>query len=381
MTIEEINKKLSELKDLRNVVESIAFPDQDRETFRRELIQLTDSVLTKAIPTNATEREAHENAIKLAIVWNEMLKDSNGYRLCPEMSFVVSKLIASLDPQAAQKIVVFTLGNFGIHKLKKYKKSNLVEGLIYISHIYKVNFSKEPVFIRVPDEFKDDILSNIVLFHEVGHFAVNNYAILDYVYEDVDKEINGNTKSRILREYFPSLYDKPIDATYVRILQSHIEEYIADIIGCIYSGKHILNLAMYMCGKNIKAHSEDHPSFYCRMKMIEEFVRFSKTRKTDNYLLTHIVNGVEKNSSIVMQIKTPSISEEHITAGTASIDNWDTLFSMFIIPWDLIIKERDAKKMKKLSLADYHALRALPLYQHIDGLYKGMIHTFMTSNP
>lgn len=381
MTDVEIANKLSELSALRVTVSAISFPDADRDTFRKELITLTDNIIAKVVPTNDTEREAHVNAIKIATLWNEMLRDSEGYRLCPEMSYVVSMMIETLDPDVCNKTVVFTLGSYGIHKFKKFKRTNLVEGLIYLGSVYKIRFTKEPVFIRVPDEFKDDILSNIVLFHEVGHFVINNYAILDYVYEDVDKEINGNTKARILRDNFPPLYNIAIDEAFVKMLQSHIEEYIADIIGCAYSGKHILNFAWYLQGNNPKEHDEAHPSISCRQKMIDEFVYYCKHGKTSNHLLGYIISAIENNTSMILSIRQPCFSEDSLLDGTSTIDSIDTMLSMFITPWDMIIRERDAKKMKKTSVEEYNKLRTTQLYQQLDSMHKNMINTYMAANP
>lgn len=67
----------------------------------------------------------------------------------------------------------------------------------------EVQLTYEPVFIRVPDSFKEQMLTNVPFFHEVGHFVDRDNSISDIVYDMIEPELKKSKTSRFLREHFP----------------------------------------------------------------------------------------------------------------------------------------------------------------------------------
>lgn len=381
MTQDQLNHYLAEIPNLRAENAAINFGVPERDTFRTELLMLTDCVLAEPVPTDAQELESYKRMVRLVHEWNTMLKDANAYRLSPEMSYCIEKLISDWDPDAKHKIVVFTLGGFAVHKLRKHKTFRLVQELLYITQKYHIRLSKEPVFVMVPDAFKDDMLSNIVLFHEIGHFVDKENALSQYIIEDVLNEIGTNTKARIIRDNFPFLFDKPMDKVLVTKMFNHIEEYLADVFGSVYAGRHILNLIPYVDKKHPKEDDDEHPSYACRLNFVNEFVSYSKTGRTKNRLLNYLLSAVKGVTSRELRIMQPAFTPDDHLRGNLQIGNIQQMLAMYIAPWDIIIKERDQSLLPQNSYADYRSLMAHPVYVLLDNNVKTAIANYKAANP
>ena len=373
MTPDELKAAISRLSLLRGATAAINFHDADRNTFRDELLLLTDKIMLATIPANPIHFNFLENAVKLTTIWNKLLQDSNGYRLCDEMKLCIESMISEWDPDSNGKIVVFTLGNYAVNKQKKDRYSKLVEILIAISKVYNVIFTKEPVFILVPDQFKDETLANIVLFHEVGHFVDHDNALTDYVFEDVDNEIQGNTKARILREYFPGLYDKPLTTQTADLLRAHIEEYMADVFGAIYSHTHILNYLDYLKGDTPNSYDEGHPSLSCRKKMVNSFISYCNNSRTSDHLLQYVINAIEgATGKAVNKVDPPFTADQYLNA-TVSLSTVQQMHALFVTPWDMLLEERKRLNLKTFPVDEYHKLRNTQLYKDLDKVIKDSI--------
>ena len=205
MTYAELGIEVDKLRLLRAQVAAIVFHNADKETFRTELIAIADALIavnfrTSFHPFLPDEYIAAVGNIKC---WLSELLDSNAYRLCPEMSYCIEKMIARWNNHAQPRNVVFTLGDFAIRKYKRDLVSKQIPFLYTLQLKTGINLTKEPVFIFVPDQFKDDMLSCVLLFHEVGHFVVHDNFLIDMVYTDILPKIKALRTSKIRRDYFP----------------------------------------------------------------------------------------------------------------------------------------------------------------------------------
>ena len=377
MTRDELKVKIEALRLLKDEVQAINFGDADKDTFRNELVELSNRVVADAIPTVLEEFRQNETIVLIVSQWCELLKESDGYCLCEEMSFCIVQLISKWDKKANEKFVVFTLGDYAINKLKRNKLSKLFDVLIVVSIKYQVVFTKEPIFIRVPDEFKDGILSNIVLFHEVGHFVDFDNAISEYVSDDIENEINGKPSARILRDYFPSFFNKPYDATTKGKIAVYVSEYVADVFGCIYAGSHILNYLSYLEGNTPNRESETHPSYLCRKKMEDSFIAYCKNGNTKDNLLGYILNAINNIFNTSIDIVDSNKKEDDFLGGSYTITDVDDMFTLFIKPWDMILRERTNKKLGRVSKEEYRKLMDMDLYKTLDESIRLSIHELM----
>ena len=142
--------------------------------------------------------------VNFLIEWFYELRDSNAYRLNAEMAYCIEKLVERWNLQRQQRIIVFTVGtDFAIRKIKRNVISKRIDYLLTLQLKTGITFTKEPVFIFVPDQFKDDILSCVLLFHEVGHFVDRDNYIADFVFHDIMPKIAANKTSKLRTDYFP----------------------------------------------------------------------------------------------------------------------------------------------------------------------------------
>lgn len=68
-----------------------------------------------------------------------------------------------------------------------------------------VRFTKDPVFIRIPHFYQDDMLFNIALFHELVHIVDAQLNLFYDVKENIKNDVGLDMDKRIIREYFPIL--------------------------------------------------------------------------------------------------------------------------------------------------------------------------------
>lgn len=230
MTYVELQAKVSQMQTYRNQVAALAFGNSDQETFKNELIAITDSLL--GVDFMRTGRfdpftpNLYISYVGFITEWLWQLRDAHAYRLNDEMKFCIEKLIERWDLQHTQKIVVFTLGDCPVHKVKRNVNTHQIDYLLDLSRTTGVQLTKEPIFIRVPDEFKDHILANVSLFHEVGHFVDRDNFITDMVFSDVYALLQAKRRSKFKREYFPRFEGKDINTiTHYRSQDGYIESY------------------------------------------------------------------------------------------------------------------------------------------------------------
>lgn len=187
MTYAELGIEVDKLRLLRAQVAVITFFDADKETFRTELIAIADALIAVnfRVSFNPFLPDEYITSVVNIKCWLSELLDSNAYRLCPEMSYCIEKMIERWNKQGQPRNVVFTLGDFAIRKYKRDIVSKQIPFLYSLQLRTGITLTKEPVFIFVPDQFKDDLLSCVLLFHEVGHFVVHDNFLIDMVYTDI----------------------------------------------------------------------------------------------------------------------------------------------------------------------------------------------------
>lgn len=377
MTTAEMKAKLTNLKQLRDQVAALSFAEPDKETFRQELLTITDGVLNDTIPTDPIDLSIYENYVELAILWNDLVIKSDVSCLCPEMTYCIMKMISLWDAECDKKIVVFTLGDFGINKQPYDTKVKAALGLIKLTTVYKTPLTKEPVFILVPDEFKDHVLSNVSLFHEVGHYIDFNNTIFQYVYDDIETLITSKPNTRLIREYFPWLINQVLDANNIKRMKDHIKEYIADVFGAIYAGVHILSYVSYLESADPNKDRGDHPTFANRKKLVDAFAYYSKYGSTSDQLLQMIIKHTAILTSHSPKIIQPLHPSEAYLNSAVTVSNIDEMMALFITPWSLLMSEREKSKLKKYPKGEYPTLISLPLYTHLEKELKQAINLLM----
>ena len=377
MTIPDLNNKITELLSLISAVSKCNFGDADRNVFRDEILQIAKIISNQPLATFTQHQlDAFEIDIKISIDWLQLLLASHNFMPCKEISFCINKLILDWDCRANYKIVVFTIGNYSINK----KPEEVAKSILLVwSQRFKVQITKEPVFISLPAKYKDEVLSNIVLFHEVGHYVDKENAIAGLVVDDVIKEIDKGTSCRILREYFPHFYNQSdVDE---KILYAHISEYFADLFAAQYTGRHILNYLDYLEASHPNKYYDNHPTCVCRHKFVEAVIKYFKCGTTSDHLLTYFILAVKNVLQRNIEIYDTDIDENDIISGNLNMQSDSEMMSVFIKSWNIVIRERDKAKLPMENEVDYDNMRALEIYGKIDAGLRAAISAYQMRHP
>lgn len=376
MTEAEILRYVTEIRALRGTVSTIIFADADKEQFRSELIAIADRLLTVNAPTDYSPftEEEYASYITACRDWLKQLVDSNEYRLNEEMSYCVLKTIEKWDQQQAQRIVVFTLGEFAVQKIRRNVNTHRIDYLLTMAQNTGVNLTKEPVFIRVPDRFKDHILTNVPLFHEVGHFIDSDNSISERVLAELFPLLHGNKNSRFKREFFPD-YDG-IDINTIpdinTVLLSHVEEYIADVFGAQYAGIQILCYASYIEAKSANRSTKDHPSYNCRKRLVESFLNQGQPGVRSNPLLNAILRYLP-----MLRVYNSPFTEADLLDPNLRFVDADEMLSSISKPWPFIIRESKRNRIRRESVVNFNQMIALPIFGSFDSNMRSAIREYM----
>ena len=378
MTYIELQAKVAYMRVLRDQVALLAFGNAEKDTFKNELVAITDRLLSIDFMRTRTftpfQPDQYILYVGFITEWLWQLCDSHAYRLNGEMSWCIEKLIERWDLQHTQKIVVFTLGQFAVHKVKRNVNTRQIDFLLDLSRSTGVPLTKEPIFIRVPDEFKDHSLANVALFHEVGHFVDRDNFITDLVFTDVYALLRAKKRSKFKREYFPRYEGKNVDeiSDAKTVVWSHIEEFIADVFGAQYVHEHILCYVSFLEAKSSNRDSKDHPSLNSRRNLVSAFLRRSAGRQVNSPLL----DAIQLYLPNLARVDSPLTEDTLLDPGLRFTDN-EEMFSCFTLPWTSVLNEAKNSHLKRESKADYIQVLAIQKYQDFDNNIKSAIHELM----
>lgn len=371
---------MAQMYELRNRLANVNYPMANLLTLRDELLYFADSIHSRSV-IGIQKKDLFHNCIDVNQISDFMTKmlGSANVVIPAEMKYVVLKMIDYWVPfQANNKVYVFTNGNYAVSHLKLDKL-----GLSRLESRCKRRFSNMPIFIYVPEQFSNDMITNVALFHEVGHIVEHRFSLATDILKDVLKEIIKSPGGKMMNNYFPNAIKS--DGTLNEdIVRAYIEEYVADLFGAQYLGTYMLAYLEYLEFYDRHRLSEDHPSLFCRLKLVDSFMQCMSTSKhtTHDIFLDNIMNTFSR----VIQ-KDLTLRNIHITNAKSNLESGspinigslDELFSLFATSWEVItggiLKVENARSLAKGSLSKYD------FYNHINTGLKATISNFMTNNP
>lgn len=380
MTEAEIDSKVLNVRRLRDMVMALTFQSQDINTFKTELIAIVNILIAVDYHVGFApySKEQFESYLKLVEDWLTMLRDAFDYRLNPEMSFCIGELIKKWDLQGTPKLVIFTKGNYSVKKIKRMINTHRIDFLLDLSQITGVQLSREPIFIQVPDDYKEYMIANAPLLHEVGHFVDRDNCVTEMVFDEIMPKLRYRRSLRIKQNYFPRYEGEDID-TFPEapiIVKSHIEEYVADIFGAQYAKKNILGYLKFLQSNDPNRDSKDHPSLNCRKRMVDSFMAFGIAGRTSDILLASILKAMNNLSIVECPYNETRLNDEGL-----SFDTIDQLFSVYSISWDFILREANRERIRKEGRDNYNRVLNLPYYQSLDTNIKRATRELMNRMP
>lgn len=371
MTYGELASRLNNLRNLQSQASTITFNHADRDIFNEEVLKVTEQILAVDIKISFKPFLPDEYVLAVDVVttWLTCLINSNAYRLNKEMSYCIEQMIDQFNTHTKKRCVVFTVGNYGLISIKH---KVYVDALNILSQRTGVEIAKEPVFVRVPDETKDLMICNQVLFHEVGHFVEQDNDIADAVYKELEDQLS-KPGSRIIKNFFPRLIGVNIksDAKTKETIHYYIGEYIADVFGAQFAHEHILCYLSYLKAKTPNMDDDEHPSYLCRYNMVKDFIAGEKR----NYLL----NAIFQYMPLLSVVQCP-FSDAELKNPNIQFTDLNQLFGSFAACWEIIIKEAERCHIQKESEDNYREILALPIYKELDNNLKRATNDLMNRN-
>ena len=140
--------------------------------------------------------------------------------------------------------------------------------------VFNINITDKLVSLAYPSYLEKDFISNVSLYHELGHFidlsewrisaSLTNYIIDNNCLKDHDIYFKNIE--------LVALYDKANsshDSERVK-LYCMLREYFADIFAVQYIGRHKIHFSQYIAGDN--GFDNEHPSTVARTNAINNFL-------------------------------------------------------------------------------------------------------------
>ena len=135
--------------------------------------------------------------------------------------------------------------------------------------------------VRLPKSYNDNLLYNAVLFHEIGHLVENKYNISQKVLDKiVAQPFDQQTFNTIASQTLDSINNNNTISTDQ--IKSLTKEYVCDLFGAQYVGDKINCFVEYKHHQDLDNKSTTHPTVKERIKMIDDFLEYSKIGSTKN---------------------------------------------------------------------------------------------------
>lgn len=360
--------------EVRQHLAGLQFLDTDKNQLRDELIRYADAIYS--LPPDRVNRESKDYHAKMAIVITSMMSfliELHNNAINQELQYVVTKLALdwSIDPRT--NIILFCHGDFAV---RHYDPS-----VFYVlNRLYSFSFTKQPRIVYLPREYDGDILFSSVVFHEVGHMVENDRKLGGKVFDELFNIISMNNKSTILRHYFRLDFNQ--SSINEDRMKAYIKEYIADLFGSQYLGKHILHFLDCHEALHRDKDTSDHPCFECRKKLVESFMAASaNSYKTTDKFLQIIINVFHNEPAIPDLIsRDVNLSENAILLGNSQeLSGSQELFSLFSSAWRASLKGIEGAEIARGMVRG--TLTRYDYYSVINNATKQSIIDYKSANP
>ena len=354
------------------------FSDPRKTQFRHELVSICDNLMENDFMTfSSDDIENHHYLLStLFMPWAMALDTRNAYTLSSEMRAILDSLNRIWVNSYNQFIFAAEDGDFSC---SSYNPGwDLLIDII--SNLYGVNASYQLVVFNIPKHLHDDFLFVGSLYHEMGHFVEAYYNITDKVLERLKKRLNDPVEEAQIREvYFPIIKTTYQDGKYTNVdlrdslIRNQLCEYISDLFGTQYLGKHIGNHIEYVASEHYDEYDKDHPSPNCRRMMAEAFMNDDRT----NFVYADIFDVFAANIE-PLRIRF-GIPRDHaaLDKGEAiKVQDENELHSLIWYGWEVYL--RGPQAMANAQGDPTNVLSQYEFYMKINGAIRDSIKGYVT---
>lgn len=248
-----------------------------------------------------------------------------------------------------------------------------------IENLYSVKFNNKLIQINLPESTSKDYLSNVVLYHEIGHFIDSKYEITRILYvellELLLKDSLEEDDRTSLVKYFPYLVNhenivllkNKYDSN--NILANHIAEYFCDLFASQYIDN-CSNLYLKYITCNQSHHNNTHPSTTNRIDFVNHFLNKEKA-----FIIDFFANTIKKTTTFeIKQRNKVVLSDNFESLIPIDIKHKGELHGLFVYGWKVWMDNWINIKSKSNMKFD---LTQVQVYEIINNLIEKSIGNYI----
>ncbi len=252
--------------------------------------------------------------------------------------------------------------------------------MFYVSLKAKLGVDFQFILLRVsmPRQLSRDYLTNVCLFHELGHFVDTKYKISQMVIFDLFSNWQGGKRVEIEKWFidrFPpfivsALPGRSANFTVAAYTLHFLMEYFADIFGAQYVGTNYLNYLEYLCD-DVNVDDPEHPSYTKRKMMYEDFCKGPNANIVLK-LLFEKTYAVTKHGLTRRYVDLDNGNMQHLVP--TDLKNSEEMLSIFKMGWDVYMDGTEViEKANNLK----HPLELDQLYSIVNNLMEKSISNYL----
>ena len=232
--------------------------------------------------------------------------------------------------------------------------------------------------VCMPKQLSRDYLTNVCLFHELGHFIDEKLKISESAYNDQLLKKWTSGKNLEINIWFYSSYDAyhiistPLGQQIQGDMQSifYLKEYFADLFGSQYVGENILNYLDYI-GEDPTSDGPMHPSDDKRRQMYNDFTKGPSTNPVLESLFESTLTQAKRG--LVKKYVDIDHTDMHSFI-PSELNDEQQLLSIFKMGWD-VYKGGSAPFEKQNNLSS--SLPSDKIYECVNNLIEKSINNYL----
>jgi hypothetical protein len=203
--------------------------------------------------------------------------------------------------------------------------------------LYDVSFEAKLIQINLPKFLSRDYLSNVVLYHELGHFVDTGYKISEAIIDTI-------LLTKNLNDDFPNYFEIDFGRTDLNrdCYKNHIAEFFCDVFASQYIGE-TSNYYLGYITMNDDNDSYSHPSTTSRIKFVKDFL----CNSNENPLLNLMKEATLQITGKELKIRhTKFTSDDFSNLIPVDIKSESELHYLFVYGWQMWLKKLDEVEQK-----------------------------------
>lgn len=222
-----------------------------------------------------------------------------------------------------------------------------------IEEKFEIVFPYRLIQLNIPKFLSRDYLTNVVLYHEIGHFVDSYYKISDTIARNI--VANKPADYDVFTQFLPALLEvgKLSSRDIVEIVKRHLMEYFADLFAAQYIGDTSVHYLSYIAKNDPFTYT--HPATLIRFEVVYNFIE-----KKENNLILEVQQAL--SSIVKMKFKfrySQLLPNDFLNLIPIEVKDDFELHSLFVLGWQIWLNKRN----------DIHAQNAIEYELEPNKLY------------